>query len=271
VTDEATGHAIAAKLVLVRVERIYPHPANVRETVGDVTELTRSIREHGILQPLVVEPHPGHVDHGDSVFRLLAGHRRLAAAKRAGMVVVPVVIRRGVDDATAIELMLVENCQRTDLNPVEKAEAFQSLVHRGHTQTQIAKRTGISGGTVSYYLALMDLAPETRERVRAGKLSAADAVAAVRKVRRQDRRRKGSTATFKWEPDHLSATHPLAVKARRLCDAREHGQRRRLGKTACGQCWESVIRIDERVVIEAEETDPRTWAPSGDVPTGDPS
>ncbi|GAA4522456.1 hypothetical protein GCM10023191_101700 [Actinoallomurus oryzae] len=242
-----TRHAM-----VIRTAFVHPNPANVRDDLGDLSELADSIAAHGILQPLLVQPHP---DRGDGEYELLAGHRRLAAAQQAGLTTVPVIVRPAVDSAEALELMLVENVQRRDLNPMDKAEAMAELRDRGYTNTKIAQRTGITVSTVSYYLQLMRLAPETRERVRSGKLSAADAVNAVRTVRRQDReKRTGSSINnYEWEPDYLAGTHPLAKKARKLCDARDHGMRRRIGKTACGQCWETVIRQDERVVIETEQ------------------
>lgn len=246
----ASAHALAQRVTVLRVEKIHPHPANVREDLGDLTDLAASIRQHGILQPLVVTTHP----ELPAVYQLLAGHRRLAAAKRAGLDAVPVIVRHGVDDNTAVELMLVENVQRANLNPMEKAEAMAALRNRGYSQAKIATNTGLTESTVSYYLTLMQLAPETQEKVRSGKLSAADAVKAVRTVRRKDReKRTGSKVNpFEWEPDYLADTHPLAKKARKMCEAREHGMRRRIGP-ACGQCWETVIRLDERVVVEAEE------------------
>lgn len=247
----ATAQVLAQRVTVLRASRIHPHPSNVRESLGDLSELAASIRQHGILQPLVVTPDPNR----DGEYRLLAGHRRLAAARKAGLDGVPAIVRHGVTDDRALELMLVENCQRADLNPMEKAEAMAALRHRGYTQAQIAERTGISASTVSYYLNLIVLAPETQQQVRSGRLAAADAVQAVRTVRRKDRQARTGTKVnnYEWEPDYLSPTHPLAKKARKMCDARDHGMRRRIGKTACGQCWETVIRLDERVVVEAEE------------------
>lgn len=252
-TDHAAAHALTQKITLLRITQIEPHHANVREDLGDLGDLARSIRQQGILQPLVVQPHPT----ADGRYRILAGHRRYDAAQLAGLNAVPVIIRHGLNDTQVIELMLVENCQRRELGPMEKAEAMDALRQRGRSQAEIAKSTGIAAATVSYYLSLMLLAPETQDQVRSGALSAADAVKAVRTVRRQDReKRTGSTVNnFEWEPDYLAATHPLAKRARRMCDAREHGMRRRIGP-ACGQCWETVIRLDERIVIEAEDDSP---------------
>ncbi|MGH3382666.1 MAG: ParB/RepB/Spo0J family partition protein [Actinoallomurus sp.] len=249
-TAHASAHALTQKVTVLRIDKIDPHHANVREDLGDLGDLARSIQQQGIIQPLIVQPHPD----AEGRYRILAGHRRFDAAQLAGLNAVPAIIRHGLTDEQVIELMLVENCQRRDLNPMEKAEAMDTLRQRGYSQTEIARRTGITQTTVSYYLNLMVLAPETQEKVRNGALSAADAVKAVRTIRRQDReKRTGSKVNnLEWEPDYLAATHPLAKKAQRMCDAREHGMRRRLGP-ACGQCWETVIRLDERVVIEAEE------------------
>jgi ParB family chromosome partitioning protein len=245
----ASAHALAQRITVLRVEKIHPHPANIREDLGDLSEIAASIRQHGILQPLVVTPHP----EIPAIYQVLAGHRRLAAAKKAGLAAVPTIVRHGIDDDGALELMLVENCQRVDLNPVEKAEALDALRNRGYTHAQIATQTGMKTSTVSYFLALMDLAPETRDRVRSGRITVTDAVATVRRERKKDRKKRGSTASYEWEPDIFADTHPLAKKARKMCDAREHGMRRRIGNVGCGQCWETVIRLDERIVIEAEE------------------
>lgn len=226
---------------------IHPHPANVREDLGDLTELAESIRAHGVLQPVVVRPLRRRRDK----YELLAGHRRYAAARLAGCDRVPVTVRHGVDDGQALELMLVENCQRRELNAMEKAEAMGALINRDYTAADISRKTGIASSTVSYYLTLLELDEASREKVRSGRVSASDAVAAVRRTRKRARAKAGSSADFAWEPDYLASTHPLARKARKLCDAREHTMRRRIGKTACGQCWESVIRQDERVVVGA--------------------
>lgn len=245
-----TAHPAIAEdaTTVLPVHAIDPHPGNIRTALGDLDELADSIRVHGILQPLVVARHPTR----PGGYQLLAGHRRMAAAQMAGLRAVPVVIRGAVDPGTAIELMLIENCHRSDLGPMEKAQAFAKLRDRGYSQTHIAARTGISQSTVSYHLALMDLDDSSQERVRSGELGAGDAVAAVRKARQKDRQRQGGrVADYSWEPDYLTGNHPLAKKAQRLCAAREHTMRRRIGKTACGQCWETVIRADEQVVVKA--------------------
>jgi ParB family transcriptional regulator, chromosome partitioning protein len=230
---------------LMSVLRIQPWPGGNRD-LGDLNELADSIRAQGILQPLVVQPHPSR--HGQ--FAVLAGHRRLAAARIAGLGQVPVEIRDAAGPSRAVEIMLVENCQRKDPNAVERAQAMGKLRGYGYTATTIAQRTGLSLATVTNGLALLELSTETLDRIRAGQLSAADGLAAVRVTRARRRKREGGAQVgAQWEPDHFTGSHALARKAAALCEAREHTLRRRIGRTACGQCWETVIRQDERLAV----------------------
>ncbi|MGV9779870.1 ParB/RepB/Spo0J family partition protein, partial [Streptosporangium sp. NPDC003464] len=209
---------LAAELPL---NAIHDHPGNIRDDVGDVDELTASIAAQGLLQPVTVRPHPNKPGH----FELLAGHRRRAAAVQAGLATVPAVIRYDVTGGgQAVEVMLVENVQRKDLNPMEKAEAVGRLRDQGYSGALISARTGMGSGTVSYLLALLELDEPSKEKVRTGELTATDAVAAVRRLRKKAReaRAAGSAVTpWSWEPDYLAKTHPLAKKAAKLCAARE--------------------------------------------------
>src|SRR5215469_12536191 len=203
--------AVSAQRQL-HVSRIKPHPANVRDDLGDLGGLVTSILQHGILQPLVVEPQPA----GSGQFVIIAGHRRYAAAKKAGLDMVPVVIRdRG--DAQPEELMLVENLQRADLNPIDKAEAMGALRRKNYSVARIASSIGLSEATVYNYLALLDLDESSRDKIRDGKLFAADALAGIRRVRKRDRARNGKAAIGPaWEPDHFTPQHGLARKAKAL-------------------------------------------------------
>jgi ParB family transcriptional regulator, chromosome partitioning protein len=240
---------VTAKQPYVHVDRVHPHPGNIREDLGDLTEIAASVRAHGVLQPLTVEPYPGEPGH----FRIIAGHRRYHAALLAGRDQLPVSVRLPRAGVAYEELMLVENLHRADLNPMDKAEAMGALRDKGYTAARIAASTGLSDATVGFYLALLELAPSARAKVRKGTLSAADAVAAVRRVRKQRRAREGKPEMGggEWEPDHFTPRHPLAKKATALCDGREHTMRRRVGRLACGECWETVIRADERTVAQA--------------------
>jgi ParB family chromosome partitioning protein len=154
---------------LARIEDIHPSPEQPRKIFaeGALEELARSIRQEGVIQPLVVRERPR--DAGG--FYLIAGERRWRAAQRAGLHEVPVVVREA-SEARAFELALVENLQREDLNPIEEAEAYQHLQDAfAYTQEQIAERVGKDRTTVTNALRLLKLPPVVREMVQAGDLS----------------------------------------------------------------------------------------------------
>jgi ParB family chromosome partitioning protein len=137
-----------------------------------IAELTDSIRQQGVLQPLLVTP-----DRGDPrLFRIVAGERRWRAAQRAGLATVPVVVREVADERAMLELALVENLQRSDLNPMEEAEAYFALVRDfGLKQDEVAGRVGKGRPTVSNALRLLRLPEPVRELLRSGQLSAGQA------------------------------------------------------------------------------------------------
>jgi ParB family chromosome partitioning protein len=219
----------------IHVSRLVPHPSNVRDDLGDLAELAASIAAQGILQPLVAEP------RADSKYTVLAGHRRLAAAKRARLEMVPVIIQPARDAGKAIEVMLVENCQRRDLSAVEKARAMGSLRDDlGYSAAAIAKATGLSQSTVSYYLSLLDLDEESLAKVASGEVRVGHAVAAVRTARKAKRGR-ATGRPVQVNAAWFTGRHPLARAARALCD---HRTRPLVGDVACGQCWEQAIRDD---------------------------
>ena len=237
-----------SRSTVIHIGALEPHPDNIRENVGDIAEIAASMVAHGIIQPLVVSPRedkPGH-------FWIIAGNRRYYAARRARIEQIPVTIRR--DDLTPAqitEIMLIENCQRADLNPIERAEAMGRLRKAGKTNLEIARSIGVSDATVSYFLALLELDASSQERVRNGSIPVGVAIAGVRRTRRAARKKAGQKPHgVHWEPDHFDARHPLARKAAAMCEAREHTKRRRIGKVACGECWETVIRADEQLVAK---------------------
>lgn len=238
--------AVRNRPALIQLAHLVAHPSNIRDGLGDDQELhdlARSIREHGILQPLVVTEHPTQPDR----YLILAGHRRAAAARLAGHQQAPCTIRFGAEDdpGAHVVLMLVENCQRKNLNPVEKAQGLGALRNRGKNTQEIARLVGMHPSHVHWYLTLLDLDDESLEQVRTGEIAASHAVEAVITQRKAARAKagkpvRGRPATV--EPDYLTKKHPLAGEAELLCD---HRQRRKIGGVACGQCWEHVIRIDD--------------------------
>lgn len=151
------------------VSSLTPHPKNVRRNLGDLTELAASIKGVGLLQPLTVAP------DGDQ-YVVIAGHRRLAAAVKAGLPAVPCIIRADlVKPVDQLNAMLVENLQRSDLTVIEEATAYEQLALLGVKPPAIAKATGRSRATVDSRLRLMTLPEQHRDRVADGQLSLADA------------------------------------------------------------------------------------------------
>jgi ParB family chromosome partitioning protein len=133
-----------------------------------IASLSASVRAHGILQPLVVRSVDGH-------FQLIAGERRLRAAQEAGLETVPV---RVVDfnDQQVLEAALVENIQRADLNPIEKAQGFKEYLDRFKlSHEQLAQRLGLARSSITNLINLLDLAPDVVEGVRLGQISEAHA------------------------------------------------------------------------------------------------
>ena len=134
-----------------------------------LASLTASVRELGVLQPILVRPLP------DEKYELIAGERRWRAAKRAGLPSVPAIIR-DVDDTTSLEHALVENLHRQDLNPLEEAAAYQQLIEDFHlTHDQVAARVGKSRAAVSNTLRLFQLPPAIQKLVAESQLSAGHA------------------------------------------------------------------------------------------------
>jgi len=133
-------------------------------------ELAESIRSQGVIQPLVVCP------DADGLYTIIAGERRWRASRQAGLETVPVVVRPVADDRELLELALVENLQRSDLNPLEEAEAYLALQEKfSLSQEEIAARVGKARTTVTNALRLLRLPEEVRELLREGQLTAGQA------------------------------------------------------------------------------------------------
>lgn len=230
-----------AGLASIPIDEIHPNPKNPRLDLAEVQDLAASIRAVGLIQPLVV--HPRAKGGG---YELLSGHRRYAAlrhlaADSALCLVAPA--KTGVD---ALRVMLVENGQRVALTPMEEARAFEQLLKAGWSQAQIAKGIGRSQTHVSMRIALTHLSPEEQALVESGDLGVMDAV-------ESSRVRRGIAENTRFTGWHFGKHHPLAETVRARCKASDHGTHRRVGGIACGQCWEAVIRDDERDTLAAVE------------------
>ena len=165
--------AHAEQLREIDLDRILPNSHQPRKNFDEETlnELADSIREHGVVQPILVRA----LEEG--FFQLIAGERRWRASQRAGLVRIPAVIR-DTTDHSALELALIENLQREDLNPMEEAQAYERLITDfGMTQEEVARRVGKNRATVANMLRLLRLPLEVQQWLRENRLTTGHAKA----------------------------------------------------------------------------------------------
>lgn len=200
--------AAEGKYRLIPVEKIVPNPMQPRRDFDTDTlkQLSDSLRTNGMLQPLVVTK----TDQG---YTVVAGERRLRAARMAGMEKVPVVLMDELDETRMLELALVENLQREDLNPVEMAEAYHTLVQRcGLTQNDLAVKVGKSRAAVANILRLLGLPDEIKKMLRQGKLTEGHARAILAVV---------------TEEQMLALAHQIVADAMSVRDAEREATKKR--------------------------------------------
>ena len=169
--DDFSASGVSDSVTSLPLQKVEPNPRQPRRVFDEeeLQSLADSIAEHGIVQPLAVR------DEGNGYYMIIAGERRWRAARLAGLQEVPVVVL-DADDRTVMELALVENLQRQDLNPMEEAEGYRVLMEEyGLTQEQTADRVGKSRSAVANALRLLALPDEVRELVENGALSAGHA------------------------------------------------------------------------------------------------
>lgn len=151
----------------IEISQIEVNPYQPRKHFSEeaLAELAASVAEHGIVQPLLVTK-------SGRKYQLIAGERRFRAAQRAGLTKVPVFVREALEGSVALELAIIENVQREDLNPIEEAVAYQQLNQEfGLTQEEIAKKVGKERSTVANFLRLVRLPDKVKELVASGELS----------------------------------------------------------------------------------------------------
>jgi ParB family chromosome partitioning protein len=159
------------------IENLQPNPRNPRKNFTDdeLNELAASIKERGVIQPIVVRAAPGQSD----AYEIIAGERRWRAAQRAGLHDVPIAVVEATDKQS-LEFAIIENVQRADLNPMEEAGGYHALMEEhGYTQDEVAQIVGKSRPHVSNTLRLLKLAPAVQQFVRSGQLSAGHARALI--------------------------------------------------------------------------------------------
>lgn len=164
----------------IPIEKIHANPDQPRKTFAedDLLDLARSIASKGVIQPLIVRPDPVNIGE----YQIIAGERRWRAAQRAKLHKLPVVIRE-LNDTEVLELAIIENIQRADLNAVEEAQGYRQLMDKfGHTQEHMAKALGKSRSHIANLLRLLNLPDEVLAYVQDGRLSAGHARALVNTV-----------------------------------------------------------------------------------------
>ena len=180
------GTAPAPAPTQLRTSDIAPNPEQPRRRFDDaeLERLADSIRRHGVLQPIVVRrAAPGAA----KPYELIVGERRWRASQRAGRETVPAVVQ-DLEPEALLEVALVENIQRRDLNPIELAQAFRALLDAGRTQDEVGERVGLDRSTVANHLRLLELPKELQEDVELGSLSMGHAKALLQ-LQNPERRR----------------------------------------------------------------------------------
>ena len=231
----------------VPVAHLHPNRHQPRSLFDDeaIIELARSIKANGVIQPIVVRPHPQRPQE----FEIIAGERRWRAAQKAQLHDVPVVIR-DLEDGQMLELALVENLQRQDLTALEEAEGYRHLMdHFGHTQDTVSRGLGKSRSHVANTLRLLNLPPQVKDLLQSGALSAGHArallgaeapeavalqvVARGLNVRQTERLAKAPAARRKAkaggkpatkDPDTLALEHDLSTVLGLKATVQFHGQ-----------------------------------------------
>lgn len=158
--DEKNG------IVELDLALVFPNPDQPRKSFDEdkLTDLAESIKEHGVLQPIIVAPR-------DDKYMIIAGERRFRACKRAGLSTIPALVRE-LDDEKIMELALIENVQRDDLSPIEEARAYDVLQTKyGYTQEKLSKRMGKSRSSIANTTRLLALPEDVQQLVQDGKLT----------------------------------------------------------------------------------------------------
>lgn len=275
VSGDAPAEKVARKASLVEVPltAVMPNPANVRTTFDEdaLGELAASITEIGIVQPLVVRPSTSQEkgEQAEVRYTILAGERRYRAARKAGLDIVPVVVRTEDQPDGDTAVMLIENLQREDLSPLEEALAFQRLIDTGMSQRGVASAVGKTQAHVSRRLSLLTLVPTLQKLVQVGELGVDVAAKDLARlpVEQQDlvvetmteRLDRGST----WaSPDHVRAVVALvqdrlesqtrleALRATIVEGAKEVSDAERY---ALSRHYERVLQDEEEIAQAAEE------------------
>jgi ParB family chromosome partitioning protein len=165
--DELAARSETTIGKMVPLSEIEADPNQPRSAMGHLDDLVASIREKGVLEPLLVRRHPERLETGEKSYRIISGERRYRASLEAGLYEVP-VIELDVTDEEALEIALIENLQRKDLTPFEEADGYRMLAERySYTHEQIAETVGRSRPVITETLGLLQMPPRVRDAVQA--------------------------------------------------------------------------------------------------------
>jgi ParB family chromosome partitioning protein len=227
-----------ARLASIDPHDIEPNPQQPRHEFRqeELEELILSVREFGVLQPIVVRPRPG-AKAGEPQYQLIMGERRLRASKAAGLEAIPAVVRNTDDDAMLRDALL-ENLHRAELNPLEEASAYKQLLEDfGITQEQLAERIGRSRPQITNTLRLLKLPTNIQRRVAAGVLSAGHARAVLS---------VGDEAAMEKLADKI-VNEDLSVRAAEAAAALSDGKLKKPTKPSAGKRQDHLAEIAERL------------------------
>lgn len=217
VAEEPKEEALAGNMIYeVDIEKVAPNPDQPRTNFDeeDLKELSNSIKREGLIQPILAR------EMGDGTFQIIAGERRWQASKRAGLKTVPVQVKN-VDDDKALELALIENIQRTDLNPIEEAYAYKRLMERNKmTQADIAQAVSKGRSTIANALRLLELPEEAQKLLFEDQITAGHA-RAILSAPKENR----SSLTQKVIDNNLSVREAEQL-ARLMSNKPEKGEKR---------------------------------------------
>ncbi len=230
----------------IRIEDIRPNPDNPRDEAGDVTELADQIEAEGQLYDALVIPDP----QNPGKVLLLDGYRRWVGMRARGYETMTCrILHLAPDEDPTVYAVVVGliTSSGKPLNAMERARAYNKLIKKGLTATEVARRLGKKVSTITRDLELMDLAPKTQTAIVEGRLSVTDGHRIVRSVRQDTRKRKGQKpAGTVWEEPWFGAHWHLAQRALTMCRGLEHRSQRLQWKDGpCGRCVEMTIRMDQ--------------------------
>lgn len=203
------------EVIDIPVDSIVPNPKQPREQFNhqELEELIESIKEHGIIQPLLVS------DLGGGKFELIAGERRLRAARIAGLKTVPALVKQ-IKDHEKLELALIENIQRQNLNPIEEAKAYKYLNEALNlSHEEIAKRIGKSRPQITNTLRLLELSPEIQKAVIGGKIQATAARQLVGLSETEQKKYLGKILSGNWTVRTVEAKTSKKASAKKVAAA----------------------------------------------------